>query len=644
MLFLHDIYHIIGMEQDTSYMLLKSLDTPEDLRRLGANKLPEVCKELRQKIIDELSRNPGHFGSSLGVVELTVALHYVFDTPYDRIVWDVGHQAYGHKILTGRRDTFCTNRKLHGLCPFPSPHESEYDTFTCGHASNSISAALGMAVAAKKNGENNRHVVAVIGDGSMSGGLAFEGLNNASSTPNNLLIILNDNNMAIDRSVGGMKQYLLNLQMSEGYNKIRYKISKMFHKWGILNEERRKSLIRFNNSLKSMLVQQQNVFEGMNIRYFGPIDGHDVNNLARVLKEIKDMQGPKLLHIHTTKGKGFGPAEKAATIWHAPGIFDKETGERIVVDTDGLPPLFQDVFGNTLLELAQQNDKIVGVTPAMPSGCSMNILMKAMPDRGFDVGIAEGHAVTFSGGMAKDGLIPFCNIYSSFMQRAYDNVIHDVAIQKLNVVLCLDRAGIVGEDGPTHHGAFDLAYMRPIPNLTVASPYDEHELRNLMYTAQLPDKGPFVIRYPRGRGVLVDWKSPFEEIEIGKGRKLKSGKDIAVITLGPIGNVAQKTIARAEAESKMSIAHYDLRFLKPLDEEMLHEIGKNFHRIVTIEDGVLKGGMGSAILEFMADNGYTPTVRRIGLPDKFVEHGPVKDLHRLCGMDEEGIYKVLVSF
>ena len=644
MLFLQDIYHIIGMEQDTSYMLLKSLDTPEDLRRLEADKLPEVCKELRQKIIDELSRNPGHFGSSLGVVELTVALHYVFNTPYDRIVWDVGHQAYGHKILTGRRDTFCTNRKLHGLCPFPSPHESEYDTFTCGHASNSISAALGMAVAAKKNGENNRHVVAVIGDGSMSGGLAFEGLNNASSTPNNLLIILNDNNMAIDRSVGGMKQYLLNLQMSEGYNKIRYKLSKMFYKWGILNEERRKSLIRFNNSLKSMLVQQQNVFEGMNIRYFGPIDGHDVNNLARVLKEIKDMQGPKLLHIHTTKGKGFGPAEKAATIWHAPGIFDKETGERIVIDTDGLPPLFQDVFGNTLLELAQQNDKIVGVPPAMPSGCSMNILMKAMPDRGFDVGIAEGHAVTFSGGMAKDGLIPFCNIYSSFMQRAYDNVIHDVAIQKLNVVLCLDRAGIVGEDGPTHHGAFDLAYMRPIPNLTVASPYDEHELRNLMYTAQLPDKGPFVIRYPRGRGVLVDWKSSFEEIQIGKGRKLKDGKDMAVITIGPIGNTARKAITRAEAESKMSIAHYDLRFLKPLDEEMLHEIGKNFCRIVTIEDGVLKGGMGSAILEFMADNRYTPTVRRIGLPDKFVEHGPVKDLHRLCGMDEEGIYKVLVSF
>ena len=644
MLFLHDIYHIIGMEQDNLYNLLQSIDTPDDLRHLSADKLPEVCKELRQKIIDELSCNPGHFGSSLGVIELTVALHYVFNTPYDRIVWDVGHQAYGHKILTGRRDAFCTNRKLNGIRPFPSPSESEYDTFTCGHASNSISAALGMAVAAKKHGENNRHVVAVIGDGSMSGGLAFEGLNNASATPNNLLIILNDNNMAIDRSVGGMKQYLLNLQMSEGYNRIRYKISQMFHRWGILNEERRKSLIRFNNSLKSMLVQQQNVFEGMNIRYFGPIDGHDVNNLARVLKEIKDMQGPKLLHIHTTKGKGFGPAEKAATIWHAPGIFDKETGERIVVDTKGMPPLFQDVFGNTLLELAQTNDKIVGVTPAMPSGCSMNILMKAMPERGFDVGIAEGHAVTFSGGMAKDGLLPFCNIYSSFMQRAYDNVIHDIAIQKLNVVLCLDRAGLVGEDGPTHHGAFDLAYMRPLPNLIVASPYNEHELRCLMYTAQLPDKGPFVIRYPRGRGSLVDWKCPMQEIEIGKGRKLKEGKDIAVITLGPIGVQAEKAITHAEQETGKSIAHYDLRFLKPLDESMLHEIGKRFKQVVTVEDGVLKGGMGSAILEFMADNEYNPQIKRIGLPDQFVQHGSVKELYHICGMDEEGIYKVLISY
>ena len=632
------------MEQDNSFKLLSNIDTPEDLRKLKVEQLPDVCNELRQKIIDELSCNPGHFASSLGVIELTVALHYIFDTPYDRIVWDVGHQAYGHKILTGRRDAFHTNRKLNGIRPFPSPKESEYDTFTCGHASNSISAALGMAVAAKQKGEDNRHVVAVIGDGSMSGGLAFEGLNNASSTPNNLLIILNDNNMAIDRSVGGMKQYLLNLQTSAGYNRFRFKVSRLLHKWGILNESRRKSLIRFNNSLKSMLSQQQNVFEGMNIRYFGPIDGHDVNTLAKVLKDIKDMQGPKLLHIHTTKGKGFEPAEKAATIWHAPGMFDKETGERIVAETEGMPPLYQEVFGHTLLELAKQNDKIVGVTPAMPSGCSMNILMKAMPNRGFDVGIAEGHAVTFSGGMAKDGLIPFCNIYSSFMQRAYDNIIHDVALHKQHVVFCLDRAGLVGEDGPTHHGVFDLAYLRSIPHLTVASPMNEHELRKLMYTAQLPDIGPFAIRYPRGRGVLVDWKCPLEEVQIGKGRKLKEGKDIAVLTLGPIGNEAIKAIAYAEAKSGKSIAHYDLRFLKPLDEEMLDEIGKNFQFIVTIEDGVLKGGMGSAILEFMADQGYTPTVRRIGIPDRFIQHGTPKELYQICGMDAENIEKVLLSF
>ena len=632
------------MEQDNSYQLLTGIDTPEDLRKLKAEQLPEVCEELRRKIIDELSCNPGHFGSSLGVIELTVALHYIFNTPYDRIVWDVGHQAYGHKILTGRRDVFHTNRKLNGIRPFPSPKESEYDTFTCGHASNSISAALGMAVAAKHKGEDNRHVVAVIGDGSMSGGLAYEGLNNVSSTPNNLLIILNDNNMAIDRSVGGMKQYLLNLQTSESYNRFRFKVSRLLQKWGILNEKRRKSLIRFNNSLKSMLAQQQNVFEGMNIRYFGPIDGHDVNGLTKVLKDIKDMQGPKLLHIHTTKGKGFEPAEKAATIWHAPGKFDKETGERIIANTEGMPPLFQEVFGHTLLELAQQNDKIVGVTPAMPSGCSMNILMKEMPERGFDVGIAEGHAVTFSGGMAKDGLIPFCNIYSSFMQRAYDNIIHDVAIHKQHVVFCLDRAGIVGEDGPTHHGAFDLAYLRSIPNLVIASPLNEHELRKLMYTAQLPNMGPFAIRYPRGRGVLVDWRCPLEKIEIGKGQQLKSGKDIAVLTLGPIGNVAMQAIAEAEAESGKSIAHYDLRFLKPLDEKILDEIGQNFKAIVTIEDGVLKGGMGSAVLEFMADQGYSPSVRRIGLPDSFVQHGTPQELYRICGMDVESIKNVLLSF
>ena len=631
------------MEGDNSYKMLQSINTPEDLRQLNVAQLPEVCNELRQKIIDELSCNPGHFASSLGVIELTVALHYVFQTPYDRIVWDVGHQAYGHKILTGRRDQFHTNRQLNGIRPFPSPRESEYDTFTCGHASNSISAALGMAVAAKKHGEDKRHVVAVIGDGSMSGGLAFEGLNNASSTPNNLLIILNDNNMAIDRSVGGMKQYLLNLQTSAGYNRFRYKVSKLLSKWGLWNDEGRKRWIRFNNSLKSLLAQQQNVFDGMNIRYFGPIDGHDVNALTKVLKDIKDMEGPKLLHIHTTKGKGFEPAEKAATEWHAPGKFDKETGERIISDTEGLPPLFQDVFGETLLELAKENEKIVGVTPAMPSGCSMNILMKAMPDRGFDVGIAEGHAVTFSGGMAKDGLLPFCNIYSSFMQRAYDNVIHDVAIQKLNVVLCLDRAGLVGQDGPTHHGAFDLAYMRPIPNLTVASPLNEHELRKMMYTAQLPNQGPFVIRYPRGRGVLPEWKCPLEAIEIGKGRLLKEGNDIAVLTLGPIGNTAQQAIAKAEKQSGKSIAHYDLRFLKPLDEELLHEVGKKFKKIVTLEDGVLKGGMGSAILEFMADHGYTPTVKRIGIPDKFVQHGKPEELYQICGMDSQSIEKVLLS-
>ena len=632
------------MELDNSYTLLPHIDTPADLRNLKVEQLPEVCQELRQKIIDELSCNPGHFASSLGVIELTVALHYVFNTPYDRIVWDVGHQAYGHKILTGRRDAFHTNRKLNGIRPFPSPKESEYDTFTCGHASNSISAALGMSVAAKHKGEDNRHVVAVIGDGSMSGGLAFEGLNNASSTPNDLLIILNDNNMAIDRSVGGMKQYLLNLQTSKGYNRFRFKVSCLLHKWGILNDNRRKSLIRFNNSLKSMLTQQQNVFEGMNIRYFGPYDGHDVQGLTKVLKDIKDMQGPKLLHIHTTKGKGFEPAEKAATIWHAPCKFDKDTGERILADTEGMPPLYQDVFGHTLLELARQNDKIVGVTPAMPSGCSMNILMKAMPDRGFDVGIAEGHAVTFSGGMAKDGLIPFCNIYSSFMQRAYDNIIHDVAIHKQHVVFCLDRAGLVGEDGPTHHGAFDLAYLRSIPNLTIASPMNEHELRKLMYTAQLPEQGPFAIRYPRGRGVLVDWQCPLEEIQVGKGRKLKEGKDIAVLTLGPIGNEAAKAIASAEAKSGKTIAHYDLRFLKPLDEEILDEIGQNYQFIVTVEDGVLKGGMGSAILEYMADHGYTPSVRRIGIPDNFVQHGTPQELYRICGMDATSIENTLLSF
>ena len=630
--------------QENSYTLLNGIDSPQDLRKLDVGQLPEMCQELRQKIVDELSCNPGHFASSLGVVELTVALHYVFDTPYDRIVWDVGHQAYGHKILTGRRDSFFTNRKLNGLRPFPSPYESEYDSFACGHASNSISAALGMAVAAAKKHENNRHVVAVIGDGAMTGGLAFEGLNNASVYPNNLLIVLNDNNMSIDRNKSGMEQYLLNLQTSESYNYIRYKLSRMFAKMGLLTDERRKSIIRFNNSLKSMLMHQQNVFEGMNIRYFGPIDGHDVTNLVKVLNEIKDMKGPRLLHIHTVKGKGFKPAEKEATVWHAPGLFDKETGERIVPNTEGLPPRFQDVFGETLLELARQNERIVGVTPAMPTGCSMNIMQKEMPDRVFDVGIAEGHAVTFSGGMAKDGLLPFCNIYSSFMQRAYDNFIHDVALLKLHVVLCLDRAGLVGEDGPTHHGAFDLACLRTVPNVIVASPYNEEELRNLMYTAQLKDMGPFVIRYPRGRGSMAEWRTPFKELEIGRGRCLKEGKDIAVISLGPIGKMAEQAISRAEETTGKQIAHYDLRFLKPLDEKMLNEIGRNFKKILTLEDGSLKGGMGSAVLEFMSERGYTPVIKRIGIPDSFVQHGTLEELYRLCGMDEDSIYNTLVDF
>lgn len=631
------------MKNGDKYTLLEGINSPEDLRRLSVDDLPEVCSELRQDIIKEVSRNPGHFGASLGVVELTVALHYVFNTPYDRIVWDVGHQAYGHKILTGRRDSFSTNRKFKGIRPFPTPEESEYDSFVCGHASNSISVALGMAVAAEFKGEKDRHVVAVIGDGSMSGGLAFEGLNNTSSTANNLLIILNDNNMAIDRSVGGMKQYLFNLTTSNRYNRLRFNVSKLLHKIGILNEERRKGLIRFANSLKSLVARQQNIFEGMNIRYFGPIDGHDVKNIARILRDIKDMKGPKILHLHTTKGKGFEPAEKHATLWHAPGKFDPETGERYLPDTEGAPPLFQDVFGHTLVELARQNPKIVGITAAMPTGSSMIMLMEAMPERAFDVGIAEGHAVTFAGGLSKEGMLPFCAIYSSFMQRAYDNLIHDVAILRLNVVICLDRAGLVGEDGPTHHGVFDLAYLRPVPNLTIASPLDEHELRRLMYTAQLPDKGPFVIRYPRGRGSHSEWECPFEEIPIGKGRMLKEGDDVAVISLGPIGKLAEAAIKRAEAQG-MSIAHYDLRFLKPLDEELLDGIGKKFGKILTLEDGVINNGMGSAVMDYMTSHAYYPVIKRVGVPDKFIEHGSIPELHKLCNMDEDGIYHSLLSF
>ena len=631
------------MMDKTKYSLLSKIKDPDDLRKLSIDELPQVCKELREDIIDEVSVNPGHFASSLGVVEITVALHYIYNTPYDRIVWDVGHQAYGHKILTGRRDSFCTNRKLHGIRPFPTPLESEYDTFTCGHASNSISAALGMAVAARQTGHTDRHVVAVIGDGAMSGGLAFEGLNNVSSTPNDLLIILNDNDMSIDRAVGGMEKYLLNLDTNETYNKLRFKASQWLHSKGYLNDDRRKGIIRLNNALKSALSHQQNIFEGMNIRYFGPFDGHDVKNVARVLKQLKNMKGPKLLHLHTTKGKGYKPAEESATIWHAPGKFDPETGERILSDTSNQPPKFQEVFGKTLLELAEQNPRIVGVTPAMPTGCSMNILMKAMPERTFDVGIAEGHAVTFSGGMAKDGLIPFCNIYSSFAQRAYDNVIHDLAILNLPVVLCLDRAGLVGEDGPTHHGAFDMAALRPIPNLTIASPMDEHELRNLMYSAQLPDHGCYVIRYPRGRGVLTDWHNTPQEIKTGTGRKLHEGKDVAVLTIGPIGNDASKAIQEVEAETGMSVAHYDMRFVKPLDDMLLSEIGTHFSRIVTIEDGARIGGMGTAVLEWMNDNGFHPQITRMGLPDTFVEHGTVGELRDIVGLDIESIKRAITQ-
>ena len=633
-----------------NYTFLNNIDSPKDLRKIPVDQLPEVCRELRDDIVKELSVNPGHLASSLGVIELTVALHYVYDTPYDRIVWDVGHQAYGHKILTGRRDNFCTNRKLHGICPFPNPAESEYDTFTCGHASNSISAALGMAVAAQREqemareGDNakeipTRHVVAVIGDGAMSGGLAFEGLNNVSSSPNDLLIILNDNNMSIDHSVGGMKQYLLNLTTNESYNHWRYKAAKWMFSKGILNDSRKKAIIRLNNSIKSLISEQQNIFEGLNIRYFGPVYGHDVKELVRVLNQLKNMRGPKLLHIHTVKGKGYEPAEHEATIWHAPGKFDADTGKRIKGNEENLPPKFQDVFGETIVELAKQNPKIMGVTPAMPTGCSLNKLMEAMPERAFDVGIAEGHAVTFSGGMAKDGLIPFCNIYSAFAQRSYDNIIHDVAILDLPVVLCLDRAGLVGEDGATHHGAFDMAALRPVPNLTISAPMNEHELRRLMFTAQLPGKGAFVIRYPRGRGVLVDWRCPLEEVEVGKGRKLSEGDDIAILSIGTVGNNVQKAICNLNV--KKSVAHYDMRFLKPLDEDILHEVGKKFRNVITVEDGVRNGGMGSAVMEWFADHDYDVRVKRLGLPDYFVEHGTVAQLQHIVGIDVDGIVQAL---
>jgi 1-deoxy-D-xylulose-5-phosphate synthase len=624
------------MTNDTTN-ILSTIDYPADLRKLSIQELPQVCTELRKRIIDELSSNPGHLGANLGVVELTVALHYVLNTPVDKLVWDVGHQAYGHKILTGRRELFNTNRKFKGLSGFPNPAESEYDAFIAGHSSNSISAALGISIASKVQGKSNL-VAAVIGDGAMSGGLAYEGLNNASVYPNDLLIILNDNHMSIDRNVGGMSDYLVKMTTSKRYNNIRWKTYLLLKKIGLINDQRKGRILRFTNSLKALLTNQHNIFEGLNIRYFGPVDGHDVQGLIKVLRDIKDMKGPKLLHVCTVKGKGFEPAERDATQWHAPGLFNPVTGKRTAKKVENMPLLFQDVFGHTLVELAALNPKIVGITPAMPTGCSMNIMMEHFPDRCFDVGIAEGHAVTFSAGLAKEGLIPFCNIYSSFAQRAYDNIIHDTALQKLPVILCLDRAGLVGEDGPTHHGAFDLAYLRCVPNLIISAPIDEHELRNLMFTAQKLGIGPFVIRYPRGLGYLADWKNEMKELAIGQGECLIEGSELAILSVGPIGKRALEVVKTLKAES-ISVALYNMRFVKPLDEKLLHEIGKKFNKVITLENGVVNGGFGSAVLEFFSENNYSPTVRRVGLPDHFVEHGSVPELQHLCGIDKKGIEK-----
>ena len=640
------------MTHPDKYPLLSRIDTPADLRKLKLRELPQLCRELRADILDELSQNPGHLASSLGTVELTVALHYVFGTPHDRIVWDVGHQAYGHKILTGRRDTFHTNRCWGGVRPFPSPSESEYDTFACGHASNSISAALGMSVATMQRGETDKHVVAVIGDGAMSGGLAFEGLNNVSETPNNLLIILNDNDMSISNSVGGMKRYLLNLHTSSAYNGLRNRLARRLESWGWLPPSRRKRLIRLNNAFKSFLSDEQNIFEGLNIRYFGPYDGHDVISLVRLLRALRPMTGPRLLHIKTVKGKGYDRAESDPVVWHAPGKFDAAAGVRLVSgETSDAPPKFQDVFGETLVELAQSNERIVGVTPAMLTGCSMHLLQRVMPERTFDVGIAEGHAVTFSAGMAKEGMVPFCNIYSAFAQRAYDNIIHDTALLNLQVVFCLDRAGLVGEDGPTHHGAFDIAALRTVPNLTLASPMDECELRRLMYTAQLPGGGPFVIRYPRGAGHRSDWRCPLEAVEIGRGRLLRKGDGaLAVLTFGPLGAEVADLISQlavelpaatgaldfeGEAPADGRITHVDLRFAKPLDEALLINIARTHRRLIVIEDASREGGIGSAVLELLADHGIQVPVERFGLPDRFIEHGSVGEQRKDCAMDGE---------
>lgn len=618
--------------------LLDKINSPADLKKLPTEKLPEVCEELREFIIDAVSTNPGHFGASLGVVELTVALHYVFNTPYDLLVWDVGHQAYGHKILTGRRDIFHTNRKFKGLSGFPKREESEYDTFGVGHSSTSISAALGMAVASGLNNEKDRNIVAIIGDGAMTGGMAFEALNNAGAAKANLLVILNDNNMAIDPNTGVIGQYLLNISKSHAYNKFKKEVWEGLGKLDGFGKKTRKFIQKNQHALKNILLKENNLFEAFDFRYFGPIDGHDVGYLTEVLHDLKDIPGPKLLHLVTKKGKGFLQAEKDQTKYHAPGLFNKETGE---IYASGCPVenthKFQDVFGETLLELAEQNEKIVGITPAMPSGCSMNLMIQKMPHRAFDVGIAEQHAVTFAAGLATQGMVPFCNIYSTFMQRAYDQVIHDVAVQSLPVIFCLDRGGLVGEDGPTHHGVFDIAYMRTVPNMIVCAPMDEPELRNLMYTVQLGELNqPISIRYPRGCGNVPEWRKPFERIEIGKGRQLSEGDDLAILTIGKSGIFTQHAVKEL-AEAGIFVAHFDLRFVKPLDEEMLTVIFKKYSKIITVEDGAIKGGFGSAVLEFMAENGFSSQVKVLGIPDRFIEHGSLKQLYKLCGIDREGI-------
>ena len=648
-----------SIERDMDYQYINRIDSPADLKQLKVEELPEVCAELRQFIIEALSKNPGHLGSSLGAIELTVALHYVFNTPEDKLVWDVGHQAYAHKILTGRRDRFHTNRQFKGLSPFTNPAESEYDAFIAGHASNSISAALGIDVAfIRQQSAVSRNVVAIIGDGAMTGGLAFEGLNNTSMDKNNLLIVLNDNHMAIDPLKGGFTQYLVDLTTSETYNKWRWRLYQIAEKLHLVDERKRRAMLRRNNSLKAVFSKQpSNIFTGLNIRYFGPTDGHDVVGLVRILSEIKNHRGPKVLHIITKKGKGYAPAENDQTVWHAPGEFDVATGQRTAdavrsetafairpASPVGSPPLWQEVFGETLLDLAKRNEKIVGITPAMPSGCSMSIMQKELPDRVFDVGIAEGHAVTFSAGLAKAGMVPYCNIYSTFLQRSYDNIVHDVALQNLHVVLCIDRAGIVGNDGATHHGLLDLAYLRPIPNMQICAPMTGEDLKQMLTLAEKLE-GPVAIRYPRGR--TVAYPQPLPEgkgVEYGKGMKLRDGEDIAVLTIGAIGNTMAEAIeAFSSQPSAVSFAHYDMRWLKPLDEEILHEVGKKFKTIVTAEDGVIAGGLGSAVLEWMADHGYTPRVVRLGVNDQFVEHGSTKELYHMLKLDKEGLLCELLS-